>query len=167
MHEHLINTLAAALPKHVKDAANKVNIRLTRSTMGAPNTYEVQQDMMLAVAARNIHARDDLIDQLGHALSVLHFDYESTQDKNGQLKSKIDNQRDELSKIIEERKTLQIEIRNIGKRLTVWHQRQAKAQKALDALREKHPEVDYTDLADALSLTLEEHVEPGSEEVGE
>lgn len=167
MNEHLINTLAAALPKHVKDAADKVNIRLTRSTMGAPNADEAQQDMMLAIAARNIQARDELIDQLGHALSVLHFEYESEQDTNGQLKSKIVNQKDSLSKIIEERKTLQIEIKNLGRKLTVWHQRQAKAQKALYELREKHPDVDYTDLADALSLTLEEHVEPGSEEVGE
>ncbi|AKK05208.1 hypothetical protein CMUST_15890 (plasmid) [Corynebacterium mustelae] len=162
MNDYLIHQLVCDLPEYIRDAA-KSNGYTLAETNSPPRWDEAQQqqDLLITIASRNIQARDQLIRNLGHALDAANRERLNEQSRAQGLKEKVNNQKDSLSKIIEERKTLQIEIKNLGRKLTVWHQRQAKAQKALYELRGKHPEVDYTDLADALSLTLEEQGEVG------
>lgn len=168
MNDYLIHQLVCDLPEYIRDAAKSNGYTLSE-TNSPPRWDEVQQqqDLLITIASRNIQARDQLIRNLGHALDAANRERLNEQSRAQRMREKVDSQKDELSKIIGARMELRKEKGHLEKKLTVWHQRQAKAQKALDALREKHPEVDYTDLAEALSLTLEEQQELAAGEVGE
>lgn len=110
-------------------------------------TRELEVQTLISSYTAAISQRDRIIAVLSDRSDELEWKRECSEKDKAQMELKI-------TKLKESLRECEEKVRNRNKAVDVWEQRRDKVQHHLSVLRAKHPEVDFTELADVLSLNI-------------